>query len=178
MTVRSSLHPPHSKMVKKKKILFNHLNLWKYGPVGNTAKETFIQENSLKLNKKSESMILNQDLFPYSLLPIISAKGELHSTLLQGRTQVSLSPQWGLSSWRGQDISIYHPTPRSLLLRVRYHQIQQRGGGFFLESRPHLWVGGSTMGTASLKTLRPWLFLERQVRRPGTAAPSYQVLSS
>ena len=75
-------------------------------------KKTFIQENLLKLNKKSELVVFE----PRLVLPTLttppssdSARGKLWLPDAAGNTGLPLpsAPAGGLFSWEGQ--AIYHP---------------------------------------------------------------------
>lgn len=55
-------------------------------------------------------------------------------------------PAARLSSWEGQDISISHPVPSYLLLKLRSRKVWQRGEGSLLPGGPHSWDGGYTLG--------------------------------
>lgn len=110
------------KIVSKK---FFNLWKWSWGYAAN--EETFIQENLLKLSKKSEPVVFElRPAFPSTTTSIQFSKRETYCTLVQLRKQGSLSPQLpdgGLFSWEGQVMGHLSSCSSHLLLRLSSHQI-------------------------------------------------------
>lgn len=128
--------------------------LWKWSWKQRAKKETSIQENLGRSDKKKKKKVRVCGIWAQttaSFSPPTSETWRLHSWQLQPRTQGYFSsklPAGGLSSQEEQELSISHSACSFLLLRLCLGQVWLGSGGSFLIIKPHLCNRGSILDVA------------------------------
>lgn len=127
--------------------------------LGNTGNEEIcIQENLLKLNKKSESLTFEPKPTPSLTFSQLS---ETETPLQSGAAKNTgllfpshpPSPVRRFSSQEGGHDNISHFIPMYLLLRLSSRQVWPRGGGSLLLPSLYSWEGDFTLSRVLLRIL-------------------------